>query len=115
MTGGQQGPVDEAGLKAAFIAKQLVPASVVWNENMDEWTPLGKVPGLQARLTPAPVAPARPPTAGGPPVGPPLGPPVGVGPPVAASPPLGISGTTVSHWQAIVDCELLSFVFMMHD
>ncbi len=89
VTGGQQGPVDEAGLKAAFIAKQLVPASVVWNENMDEWTPLSKVPGLQARLTPAPVAPARPPTAAGPPVGP----PVGVGPPLAAGPPVGISGT----------------------
>lgn len=46
----EHGPVSFASIKVAFQAGALDPDSVVWNERMEDWLPIRKVPGLIEKL-----------------------------------------------------------------
>ena len=49
----QQGPFEEAVFRQMVQQGHVAPASLVWNESMDDWKPASLVPGLVA---PVPVA-----------------------------------------------------------
>jgi len=44
--GGQQGPIDEAGLRQMLATGQLDANALVWNDSMTNWAAASQVPGL---------------------------------------------------------------------
>ena len=54
------GPINSAQLKALVENGQLQKTDLVWKEGMDDWKPAGKVAGLFAAETVAPVAASSP-------------------------------------------------------
>lgn len=52
--GSRNGPIAESELRALIAAGQLAPTDLVWNEQLETWTPLQQVPGF------APTSSAQP-------------------------------------------------------
>ncbi|MDB4354228.1 GYF domain-containing protein [Akkermansiaceae bacterium] len=46
--GQQEGPLDEAAMRARITAGQVAPSDLVWREGMAEWLPLSQVAELAA-------------------------------------------------------------------
>lgn len=52
VNGQSTGPVQEAEIKSLLHDSQLSGASLLWNEDIGEWTPLSKIPQFRAELRP---------------------------------------------------------------
>lgn len=57
--GSRNGPISESELRALIHAGQVEGTDLVWNEQLESWTPLRQIPRLATSPAPAP-APAQP-------------------------------------------------------
>jgi len=102
--GAQLGPIGPAEMESKLKAGEVAPTDLVWKEGMADWLPAGKVPELQAILSPsAPSASEFPPAPA--PVSPYASSPV-------SHPPAAVAFGPVSQGQAIASmvCGIVSLV-----
>lgn len=102
--GAQLGPIGPAEMESKLKAGEIASTDLVWKEGMADWLPAGKVPEIQALLSP-PASPAESPYAERPLPASPYVPP-------AAHPHQTVPVVPVSQGQAIASmvCGIVSLV-----